>query len=72
MSRIQLALGLPFELRLRQLDAHHRGQALGHVVAAQVASLSSLNSPEATRLRVQRAGHRLAESGQVRAAVLRC
>ena len=25
---VQLALGLPFELRLRQLDADHRGQAL--------------------------------------------
>ena len=31
---IELALGLPFELRLRQLHADHRGQAFAHIVAA--------------------------------------
>ena len=30
---VQLALGLPFELRLRQLHADHRRQAFAHVVA---------------------------------------
>ena len=33
---IELALGLSFELRLRQLHADHRGQAFAHVVAGQV------------------------------------
>ena len=31
---IELALGLAFELRLRQLHADHRDQAFAHVVAA--------------------------------------
>jgi hypothetical protein len=33
---IQLAFGLPFKLRLRQLHAHHGGQTFAHVVAGQV------------------------------------
>ena len=33
---VQLALGLPFELRLRQLHADHRGKAFAHVVAGEV------------------------------------
>ena len=31
---VELALGLPFELRLRQLHADHRDQTFAHVVAA--------------------------------------
>ena len=33
---VQLALGLAFELRLRQLDADHRGQTFADVVAGEV------------------------------------
>ena len=33
---VELALGLTFKLRLRQLHADHRRQAFAHVVAGQV------------------------------------
>jgi len=33
---VELALGLAFELRLRELDADHGNQALAHIVAAEV------------------------------------
>ena len=59
---VQLALGLPFELRLRQLHADHRDQTLAHVVAAQVL-LHILEEAQLTGpMAVDRAGQRGAET----------
>ncbi len=65
---VQLALGLAFELRLRQLHADHGGQAFAHVVAAQVL-LDVLEQAGLLAVEVDGAGQRAAEAAQVRAAV---
>ena len=65
---VELALGLAFELRLRQLDADHRDQAFAHVVAAQVL-LHVFEESERLADGVDGARERGAEAGEVRAAV---
>ena len=65
---VELALGLPFELRLRQLHADHGGQTLAHVVAGQVL-FDVLEQPACLARGVDGAGQRAAEAAQVRAAV---
>ena len=65
---VELALGLAFELRLRQLHADHRRQALAHVVAGQVL-LDVLEEIAALARGVDGAGQRAAETAQVRAAI---
>ena len=65
---VELALGLAFELRLRQLDADHGHQALAHVVAAQIL-LHVLEEAHLLADGVDGAGKRGAETGKVRAAV---
>ena len=65
---IQLALGLSFKLRLRQLDADHRHQSFAHVVAGQV-FLDVLEQAELLAGVVDGARQRGAEARQVRAAV---
>ena len=67
---VELALGLAFELRLRQLHADHRHQPFADVVAGQVL-LHVLEQPELLAGVVDGAGQRGAEAGQVRAAVHR-
>jgi hypothetical protein len=66
----QLGLGLPFELRVAQLDAHDRRQALADVVAGQrlVVLLEQLVG---VRVVVDRAGQGRLEADQVRAALAR-
>ena len=63
----ELGLGLPFELRLRNLDADDAGQALADVVTADVL-LEVLRQVVAGRVGVDRARQRGAEPGEVRAA----
>ena len=65
---VELALGLAFELRLRQLDADHGDQAFAHVVAAQVL-FHVLEKAELLADGVDGAGERRAEARQMRAAV---
>ena len=65
---VELALGLAFELRLRQLDADHGHQAFAHVVAAQVL-LQVLEEAHLLADGVDGAGERGAEAGEMRAAV---
>ncbi len=67
---VQLALGLPFELRLRQLHADDGHQAFAHVVAAKV-FLHVLEQPKLLADRVDRARQRRAEARKMRAAVHR-
>src|SRR5579883_974361 len=67
---VQLALRLPFELRLRHLHAHHRRQSLADVVAGQVL-VFFLEQPLALAKRVHRPRQRRVESLQVRPAVHR-
>ena len=67
---IELALGLTFKLRLRQLHADHRNQAFAHVIAAQV-FFQVLEQSEGLADGVDGARQRGAESGEVRPAVHR-
>ena len=64
----ELGLGLALELRLGQLDADDRGQALADVVAGQVA-VGVLEHAGAAGPVVERARQRGPEAGDVRAAV---
>src|SRR5579884_200250 len=66
----QLDLGLGFELRLRELGADNRRQPLTHVIGREIGVLL-LQHPRLAGVRVQGAGERRAEAGQMRAAV-RC
>ena len=65
---VQLALGLPFELRLRQLHADHRDQSFANVVAGEVL-FHVLEQSELLAGGVDGARQRRAEARQVRAAV---
>ena len=65
---VELALGLAFELRLRQLDADHGHQSFAHVVAAQV-FLQILEKTERLADGVDGARQRGAEAGEMRTAV---
>ena len=67
---IELALGLSFELRLRQLDADHRHQSFADVVAGEVL-FHVLEQPELLAGIVDGARQRGTEAGEVRAAVNR-
>ncbi len=67
----ELGLGLALELRIGQLDADDRGQALADVVAREVA-VGVLEDAGAARPVVERAGQRGPEAGDVRAAVDAC
>ena len=67
---VQLALGLPFELRLRHLHADHRRQTLANVVAREIL-FHVLEQPFALSERVDRARQRRVKAAQVRAAVHR-
>ena len=67
---VELALGLPFELRLRNLHADHRRQAFADVVAGQIL----FHVLEQTRLlseSIDGARERAAEAAQMRAAIHR-
>ena len=64
----ELGLGLALELRVGQLDADDRGQALADVVAGQVAVGVAEHAGPARPI-VERARQRRAEAGDVRAAV---
>ncbi|KAF5036929.1 hypothetical protein DSECCO2_569990 [anaerobic digester metagenome] len=67
----QLGLGLALELGLRQLDGHHRGQALAHVIAGQHGTLHLLDQVGlALDVAVDGAGERRLEPGKVCAAFL--
>ena len=68
---VELALGLTFELRLRQLHADHRDQAFAHVVAAQV-FLHVLEEPKLLADGVDGARERGAETRQMRCRHRRC
>ena len=65
---IELALGLPFELRLRQLHADHRHQSFAHVVARQI-FFDVLEQPHLLPRIVNRAGQRRAKSRKMRSAI---
>ena len=65
---IQLALGLAFELRLRQLHADHRNQAFAHVVAGQI-FFDIFEQAHLLPGIVDRASQRSAESRKMRAAI---
>src|SRR5688572_801532 len=67
----ELRLGLSFELRLRNLDADDAGQASADVVAADARVLEILGEIALGRVVVDRPGERGAETGQVRAALVR-
>ena len=67
---IQLALGLPFKLRLRQFYADHCNQAFAHVVAREI-FLYVLEQPQLLAGIVDGAGEGGPESGEVRAAIHR-
>jgi hypothetical protein len=66
----QLGLGLALELRVRHLDAHHRGQALADVVARHALRVV-LDQLVGLAVLVHRPRQRGAEPGQVRAALHR-
>ena len=65
----ELGLGLPLELRMRNLDADDRGQPLADVVAAD-ALLQVLRQIVLARVGVDRARQRRAEAREVRAALV--
>ena len=65
---VQLALGLSFELWLRQLHAHHGHQAFAHVVAAQ-RLLQILEQAHGLARGVDGAGQRGAKAGEVSSAI---
>ena len=65
---VELALGLAFELRLRQLHADHGDKTFAHVVAAQV-FFHVFEQPELLADGVDGARERSPESGEVRAAI---
>ena len=65
---VELALGLAFELRLRQLDADHGDQALAHIVAGEIL-LQVLEQAERLAGGVDGARERGAEALQMRAAI---
>ena len=65
---VQLALGLAFELRLRQLHADHRDQAFAHIVAGQI-FFDVFEQAHLLPGIVDGAGQGRAESGKMRAAV---
>ena len=65
---IQLALGLAFELRLRQLHADHRDQAFADVVAGEI-FFYVLEQAHLLAGVVDGAGQRRAEAGKMRAAI---
>ena len=67
----ELGLGLPFELRPRDLDADHRDETLADVVAADVGVLQVLRQVVLAGVVVDRAGQRRAEPREVRAAFVR-
>ena len=60
----ELALGLPFELRLEHLDADDRGQALAHVLAGEVGVLLFEDS-RLPRVAVEDVGERGAKTCEV-------
>src|SRR5207244_8187917 len=62
---VQLSLGLPFELRLRNLYADDRGETLANVIAGQVL-LDILEQALLLAEGVDGAGQRGAEPGKVR------
>ena len=66
----ELGLGLPFELRVRNLDADDRGQPFADVVAGD-ALLQVLREVVLRRVGVDRARQRRAEPREVRAAFVR-
>ena len=66
--RVQLALGLPFKLRLRQFHADDGHQAFTHVIAGQVL-FHVLEQAHLLPRVIDRAGQRRAEAGKMRAAV---
>ena len=66
----ELGLGLPLELRVRNLDADDAGEPLADVVAGD-ALLQILREVVFRRVGVDRAGQRRAEPRQVRAALVR-
>ena len=66
----ELGLRLPFELRVRNLDADDAGQPLADVIAGY-AFLQVLCEVVLRRVRVDRARQRRAESREVRAAFVR-
>ena len=66
----ELRLGLPFELRLRNLDADDAGQSFADVVTADVRVLEILREIVLRRVGVDRARQGSAESRQVRAALM--
>ncbi len=65
---VELALGLAFELRLRQLDADDGDEAFAHVVAAEIL-LHVLEEAKLLADGVDGARERGAEAGEMRAAV---
>ena len=67
----ELGLGLPFELRLRDLHADDRGQAFADVVAADRRVLQVLRQVVLRRVGVDGARQRGAETREVRAAFVR-
>ena len=64
----ELRLGLSFELRPRNLDADDAGQSFANVVAADAGVLQVLRQVVLDGVRIDRAGQRGTEAGQVRAA----
>ena len=68
---IQLALGLAFELRLRQLDADHGDQTFANVVAGEV-FLHVLEQTHLLARVVDGAGQGGAEAGEMRCRRRRC
>ena len=67
-GRKQFHLGLRFKLGIAVLHGNHRGQAFAHVVAGDLRILF-LQEFVGLRVLVDRAGHRAAETGEMRAAV---
>ncbi len=65
---VELALGLAFELRLRQLDADDDNEAFAHVVAGEVL-LDVLEEAELLAGDVDGARQRRAEAGEMRSAI---
>src|SRR6266511_680657 len=65
---VELAFGLPLELRLRNLDGDHGDQAFAHVVARQPA-FEILDQVGGLRVAADGFGERRAEAREVRAAV---
>src|SRR6202451_1511917 len=65
---IQLALGLPFKLRLREFHADHGCQAFADVVSCEVLFLIFEHSGLLGR-RVDGSGQRAAETAKVRSAI---